>query len=413
MVLAAAIFLAAVSWNQVIPFFPFFMKDLGVKERLVPMWMGWVYAAQSVAAIIAVPFWGKMGDHHGRKPMIIRAGVFLTLIYFGTSLCRTPLQLVVMRFLNGALTGFVPGSFALVATNTPEEHAPRAIATLQTANMAGLIVGPPLGGLLASLFGGYRFSMQVSGVAVLLTTLAVWWLVKEPNRTVLREKTSLLEDFLISLRSPVQLSVMWAIALAWSFGAAINPFLTIHLSHLSGALPLGVKPDVFAGAVFSLPAWAFAFSAYRWTRYGERRGYGYVILVGIFGSAASALALFFAPDKWSFAALYFVSGIWLAAISPSIGAITCTRIEESFRGRAYGIQQSAGTIGGMVMPLAAALIATSFGIRGIFLYVGVVFFAGAFLFRRLLSRWDAPADGSAFTVTAGDLACSRTHPEER
>ena len=386
-VLSITIFLAALSWNQVMPFLSLFLEDLGVKGSNLKWWIGVVFAAQSAASIIAQPFWGKLGDTYGRKPMIIRAGIFLTAIYFAMAFCQTPWQLAVIRFLNGALTGFIPGSFALIATNTPEEVAPRSVATAQSASAVGLIIGPALGGLLAANFG-YRGSMVASGIAVLLSTILVWLLVQEPNKVAPAEKTSLLQDFMISLRCPIQASVLFAVMLAWVFGAAINPYMAPHLREISHGMLDAKSFNVAVGIIFALPALSFLLSAHFWTRLGERWGYERSIRIGLLGGGIGALILSTAHGLWVFGVLYFLVGLILAAISPSIAAITCTRIDEGFRGRAYGIQNSAGTIGGLIAPLTASYIAATLGIHYIFIFTGVLFVLGSFVFQLLVKRWN-------------------------
>lgn len=380
-VLSFTVFLAAVSWNQIMPFLPLFLKGMGVKAGMLPYWIGIVFAAQSLASMLAQPFWGKLGDSYGRKPMIIRAGLCLAGIYFGMSLCHTPWQLAVLRFLNGALTGFIPGSYALIATNTPEEYAPRSVATAQAAANAGLIVGPAFGGFLAGLVG-YEGSMRIAGVAVIVSTLLVWILVNEPNKVQPIEKTSLMQDFRTSVRSPIQSSLMFAVMLAWIYGAAIGPYLTLHLTKLNAG-----NPDWLIGTVYALPAVAFVLTARSWTSLGEQWGYERSIIIGLVGGAVGAVALAFARGIWSFGVLYFVTGVWLAAMAPSVSAITCTKVDESFRGRAYGLQQSAGTFGALIAPLVAAKVAASLGIEAIFVLNAAVLLIGAAVFRAMLARW--------------------------
>lgn len=378
-VLSATIFLAALSWNQIIPFLPLLLKQMGVTDNLL-QWSGIVFAAQAVASILAQPFWGKMGDSYGRKRMVLRAGFCLTAIYFGMSYCSTPLQLAIFRFLNGALTGFIPGSMILIATNTPQEHAPRAVATAQSASAAGLIIGPALGGLLATMVG-YQGSMRVSGAAVLVSTLLVWWLVQEPTKSAPAEKTSLLQDFAVSVRSPVMTSIMFVALLQGIFGAAITPVLTIHLGTLNPH-----APDWLSGLVFSLPAAAFLVSARPWSRFGERRGFDRAILLGMLGGAAGACCLAAANNVWVFAVVYFGASVWLAAISPSAAATICTAVEDTFRGRAYGMQSSAAMVGSLVGPLVATNIGAALGIRSIFVFLGAAMLAGAYGFHLLSGR---------------------------
>ncbi|MEN6355536.1 MAG: MFS transporter [Armatimonadota bacterium] len=377
-VLSITIFLAAASWNQIVPFLPLFLKQMKVGHNLLA-WVGIVFAAQSIAAIIALPFWGKLGDSYGRKTMVIRAGFCLSAVYFGMSISTVPWHLALCRFLNGALTGFIPGSITLIATNTPEEYAPRSVATAQTASAAGLIIGPAIGGLLAAAVG-YRGAMQISGIVDLIATLLVWRLVQEPKKPVALEKTSLLQDFETAFKSPVQVAILFAVFLAWVFGNAINPYLPLHLGNL------GVK-EWLVGIVFSLPAVAFILVAHRWTMLGERIGFERVIIIGLVGGGIFTAMLTIMPNVWMFGLVYFMSGLWVAAVQPSTAALTCTKVDESFRGRAYGIQQSAGTLGALLAPLAAGKIGGIFGLRSIFLATGACLMIGAAVFKWLVDRW--------------------------
>ena len=378
-ILSTTIFLTAVSWNQVMPFLPLFMKDMGLKHNLLG-WVGIVFALQSAASIIAQPFWGKMGDKYGRKPMAIRAGLCLAGIYFAMSFCQTPVQLAVLRFLNGALTGFIPMSMALIATNTPQKHAARSIATAQTASAAGLIVGPAIGGLLAGLVG-YRGSMQVSGAAVFISTLLVLWLVQERSRDEIVEPTSLLQDFGIALRSKVLSSVMLTVMLYGLFVAAISPILALHLSNMNGR----ETTAWLTGIVFSLPPIALVLTAHSWTRFGERLGYHRGILIGLVGAGLCGLALALVHNLWLFSGIFFVAGIFLASLNPSTGALICTRVEAGFRGRAYGMQSSAAMVGSLVAPLAATRIGAAFGLSSVFAFVGISALIGSLAFFLLVN----------------------------
>jgi DHA1 family multidrug resistance protein-like MFS transporter len=88
-----------------------------------------------------------------------------------------------------------------------------------------------------------------------------------------------------------------------------------------------------------------------------------------------------------FGLVYFLSGLWIAAVQPGTAALTCTKVDESFRGRAYGIQQSAGTLGALMAPIAAGKIGGAFGLRSIFLFTGACLLIGAAFFKWLVARW--------------------------
>ncbi|MCX8052432.1 MAG: MFS transporter [Armatimonadetes bacterium] len=384
-VLSITIGLASLSWYQVIPFLPLFIGEMGTPRTMLPYWVGVAFAAQSLGSMLFQPLWGKLADSYGRKPMILRAGFCLSIIYFSMSVCRTPWQLAILRFLNGALTGYIPGSYALIATNTPEEIAPQYVATAQAVSNIGLIAGPALGGLLASLVG-FRGSMLVAGAAVLLSTLVVLCLVEERNRVRPDTQTGLAADFRTALCSPLQLSILFAVMFAWIFGSAISPYLTLHLKGFnSGA------PEWIVGVVYSLPAVSFILTARWWTSLGEKWGYQRSIEIGLIGGGIGSLVLAFVHNIWIFGAVYFATGVFVSALSPSISGLTISRIEESFRGRAYGIQQSAGTFGGFIAPLVAAKVSAVWGIPGIFVFVGTVLIVGSAIFRSLVKRWPRAA----------------------
>jgi MFS transporter, DHA1 family, multidrug resistance protein len=382
-ILSTTIFLTCVSWNQVMPFLPKFIQQMGITDKhALSIWLGLVFALQSVASIVTMPFWGKLGDRYGRKPMAVRAGACLALIYFGMSACRTPLQLVVLRFFNGALTGFIPSSMALIATNTPDEHAPKSLATAQVANSSGLIIGPAIGGWLASLVG-YRGSMLLSGSLVMLSAIAVAVLVQERNKVPVVEQTSLIQDFATSLRSRVLGSIMFTMMVTGIFGAAIAPILVLHLSGLYKDIP-----DWASGTVFSLSPLALALTAHKWTRFGERWGFQRCIQIGLIGGAVTAVLLTFMTGVWTFAAAFFVNGIFLAAILPSASALICTRVDQGFRGRAYGMQSSASMIGTVAGPLLGTRIQDMYGTQYVFLVTGVIMLAGSAGFGALVKGWE-------------------------
>src|SRR5690625_2876132 len=260
-------FLAGASWNLVVPFLPLYLGELGATDSNISQWSGLVYSMHFLSALIMMPIWGKLSDRFGRKPMTIRAGFSLAAIYFAMSMATAPWQLAFFRFLNGALTGFIPMSTALLATNTPKQYASRYVASLQTAVASGNLLGPALGALLAGLFG-IRGAMRVSGTAVLVSALLVLWLVQERHRpTEGAEPSKLIDDFRIALTSPILLIILLINVLASIGSVGIQPILALHVEDLlaiqSQSIPAGMHESVIA-AVFMLPAIGFVLTATRW-----------------------------------------------------------------------------------------------------------------------------------------------------
>jgi len=150
-VLSLALFLVLVAWSSIIPFLPLYLEqELGVKgEAAIKFWTGIIFGISFLTMMIVSPFWGEIADRYGRKLMVIRSGIGLTLVIMLMGFARTPMQLFFLRLINGTISGFNPASVALVSINTPKEKVGFSLGILQAGVVAGSILGPVLGGLLA------------------------------------------------------------------------------------------------------------------------------------------------------------------------------------------------------------------------------------------------------------------------
>jgi len=55
--------------NFVIPFLPFYIKELGISgTEQVTHWSGWIMGAPALVMILVSPIWGYLADRVGRKP---------------------------------------------------------------------------------------------------------------------------------------------------------------------------------------------------------------------------------------------------------------------------------------------------------------------------------------------------------
>lgn len=178
-VLWATQFIAMVGMNLVVPFLPFYIRDLGVADEAeVVRWSGLVFAGPFISALFATPFWGNLGDKYGRKPMVIRAlfGLAVSQVLIGLS--QNVMQVFLFRILQGAISGFIASALALVSTSAPRKRVGYALGVLQSASSGGVILGPFFGGLLADLIG-YREIFFVTAVFCTMGAVAVMYGVEE------------------------------------------------------------------------------------------------------------------------------------------------------------------------------------------------------------------------------------------
>ncbi|HLN62792.1 MAG TPA: MFS transporter, partial [Symbiobacteriaceae bacterium] len=355
-ILWAGNFLAACSFSLVMPFLPRFLEQLGVTENLYA-WSGWTFAISFLASAIMSPVWGNMADRYGRKPMIIRSGFSIGAVYLLMSFATSPYQVFGLRMLNGALSGFIPSSIALIATNTPEVRVGRALALLQTATASGTILGPMLGGTLADLVG-MRLTMQISCGLLLLATVMGIFGVKEKVLGAGRERTSVVQDLRTAVSHPALFALMIAAMLINASIQSLEPILTNFVPGLrmEGAVVWFTQTvfgradahNFIAGFIFSLPAVAILIAAPRWARVGEKIGFAKLLTLGLGAAGLLVMPQALSKTAGTLMALRFLYGLFTAAVQPAINATLAATVHPSFRGRAYGINQSAMFIGSVL-----------------------------------------------------------------
>ena len=367
-VLGCCIFMAAVSYQLVIPFMPKFLGEMNVEPENISFWTGLIFSMQALSVVIATPIWGKLGDTYGRKPMILRAGFVISIMYLALYFCHTPSQLLLVRFINGFFTGFIPASVTLISTNTPKKKVLSYVATAQTLSAAGQIIGPSIGGFLGSTHG-FRTISIYGAIAVFISTLAVVFFVIERNKPMAEkiEKTSILEDLKTSVKSPIIKRLMFVNFLQGFCINGIMPFIVIHLGYISADIP-----SWFIGTIYSVPAIAMIMTAQIWSKFGKKTSYYMTLTIGIIGAGINILIMANVGNIWSFALFFLLYGIFNSAVTTNTTAKTVIDIKDNFRGRALSVQSSCVMLGCVIAPLSSGFISKIYNTEISFVIIGVI-----------------------------------------
>ena len=376
--LVAAVILCGASYTMIIPFLPLYLLELGVSSDNVKMWAGVVFAASFLVAAVLAPYWGRRADRSGKKRMIIRAGLMLSLSYFLGAWVRNPMEMVLVRVFQGIASGFVPASMALVASSSPPEKMGFCMGVMQTALVVGGIIGPLMGGTLSHLFG-MRTSFLLSAVILSSATFAVWRLVQEPERLVEPMKSSLLDDLKTAFHNRVLVRMLCLLFTVQMVSMTLQPLMSLYVAELQGTLT-GV--GLTTGFIFSLSGAASAIAAPLWGRAGQRRPLRVLLAAAFVGAGLSNMGQFFAPGIAPFAGLQFLMGLFLIGVFPTINMIAIQSSDTGFHGRVFGLTNAANQLGCMAGPLAGGLISSWTGIRPVFLLTGsILVMLGAYSFR--------------------------------
>lgn len=354
------------SFSMVVPFLPLFLMQIGVHHHIAT-WSGALYSVSFLAGAISSPFWGAMADRYGRKPMIIRAGFVLFFVYTMTAFVTNPYELLALRIIQGLLSGYIPGAIALVATNTPEESIGYALSMISAASSTGTILGPLLGGLIAHFLNN-RIAFASAGIFVLLSTLLVIFWVKEENFVKATQPSSMMATFKdAAANRPLLAALLLNMFTALSI-MTIEPVITLYIAQLTHST---VNASLIAGFVFSLSGIASALFAPLWGRLADKIGFPKVLLFGLIGGALWTFMQLPFENIWWFASIRFIYGIFFSAVFPAINGLVVTSSTPSFRGRAFGLNQTANQLGSMLGPIIGGFVVDSTSIHGLFWITGI------------------------------------------
>lgn len=365
--LVAAVILSGASYTMIIPFLPLYLLEMGVQQANVKMWTGVVFAAAFLVAAALAPYWGRRADRSGKRRMILRAGIGLGITYFLGALVRDPFELVLMRVLQGYASGFVPASMALVASSAPPEKLGFCMGIMQTGLVIGGIIGPLMGGMLSHLFG-MRMSFVAASLIIFLSTAAVGWLVTEPEQTGEPVRTSLTDDMRTAFRNQVLVRLLGLLFVVQAVSMTLQPLTSLYMAELQGTTQ---GAGLVTGFVFSLSGLASAIAAPLWGRAGQNGNARHVLTAAFAGAGLFNLGQYFAADIPQFAALQFLTGLFLIGVFPTINMIAIRSSDTGFQGRVFGLTNAANQLGCMVGPLAGGAVSSWSGIRPVYLLTGI------------------------------------------
>ena len=394
-IITASMTVLAICYTMIIPFLPIYLLELGVPKDDVALWSGLVFGITFLIAGIMAPIWGKIADNKGKKRMALRAGFAIAVSYVLIGMVSNEYELLLGRAFVGFANGFYPAAMTMVSLSVDEKQVGRALGIFQTGLILGNVVGPFLGGAIESIVG-MRPVFYVSGVAVLIATLAVLFFVKEPKLHTDEsnedgkskqpiKSTSLREDFKAVQQQPVLLRLLWIFFFMQCAIMMLQPILALYVGDMQGTME---GAAIISGTILSIGGLAGSLTTNIWVRIGERRGYFKTISYCMLGSGVVLLLQSLPVGIWWFGVLQVLIGSCIVGINPSLSAAVTLNTDPSFRGRMFGMTTTAQQFGSMVGPVFASIVSTYVGISYVFSITGLLLLYMGFQARKMSVQHD-------------------------
>jgi MFS family permease len=376
--LLLAEFIVWLGFGALLPVLPLYFTQQGVDLAL----LGVVIAAWPAARLVGEPLFGWLADRTARVPLMVggllATGVFsiLPLVFTG------PMAFLILRAGSGLATAaYDPAARGYLTDATPPARRGEAFGLYGAFQMGGLLLGPAIGALGATWFGGISFVFVFGGVAAWLAAIPIGLRGRETGQrthpapspdatefppeapsTTRRAAADFDADRGLSdggssrLHAPTRLwnrgliAVLVINAGGYFAGGTYEVIWSLFLQHLGAGLDLiGLTFAMFGLPVLLLSPFA--------GRLVDRRGALAFIIIGSILPAITGIAYTRIGDPLLAIPLILVEATGFAMLNPALYAVVAANSPVGRSSTAQGIFGAAGTVGFIVASLIAGVLA--------------------------------------------------------
>jgi MFS family permease len=349
----------------VLPLLPFYAESMGA----TPLQVTVLVASFSAMQLAAAPFWGRVSDRVGRRPLLILSLFASSFSYLVFGLADSFWLLLVSRMAAGAAGGTITIAQAYIADSTSHDERARGMGHLGAASGLGVMLGPAIGGFVSDWWGLGAPGFVAAGFCA-LNALAAFYLVPESHPHEHRTQPGQAATFRTWIRSltAYPLSVLLSVYfLTISSFAAMTAVLALYLERSFGV----DQKDM--GLLFTLSgATTVVVRGVLLGRLVKRFGESLTARLGICSLLASLLSLPLLPSaRWAMAVVPLYA-FGAGTLFPALASMVSRATDRASQGSILGGSQVVGGLGRVIGPLWAGFFFQSIGISTPFTFGAVL-----------------------------------------
>ena len=337
--LLALAFLDLLGFGMLIPDIQIRLDGMGS-----PGWMiGVVLSSMFVAQILISPFWGRLSDRVGRKPIVVTCTFISALAMAVYGLATNPAWILASRVLAGVGAANIAIAQAYVADLDASGSKVTAMGRISAAISAGLIAGPAIGGWLAAA-GGNRILGFVAASASALGGLAALFLLPKVQPSPREERPRATLQLLKEV--PGLRRLFFVIAMGW-----------LALATLEGTFGRLIKDNLGLGTgefgtIFAYESLlSLIIQSALLSKIQKLGGASAILRFSYVVMGVGLLVFPFSPGLW---ALFIGSTLYAsgsAIANPTANALCSDLTPVERQGELFGLMQSATRFGFIVGPV--------------------------------------------------------------
>jgi MFS transporter, DHA1 family, tetracycline resistance protein len=371
--LLSVMFINMMGFGVIVPFLPFYAASFHAS----PWQIGLVFSAYSIGSFFGEPFWGRLSDRLGRKPILVSTVAANCLCYAALPFAPNIWFAIVIRILGGMAAGNGSVVQGYIADVTPPELRAGRMARLGGAYNLGFILGPFVGGVLANPSAGtagYHLPLLVSSGLAACSAIGIALVVRESRQRGhdVGPQAGRWVMFGFALRHPVVGRLM---LLTFSVGiafTAIESTFALWARQRFGWEPrdiglcFGVTGAVSAGCQFLLTG-----------PLSRRFGEGRMLAAGMAGTVLFNALQTISPGGAVTVALLALMALSQSVAFPNAGALLSRSVDPDHQGQIMGLNNAIGALARVVGPQFGMMLLV-WNINGAF-YLGALIVAPAIL----------------------------------
>ncbi|CAN5409785.1 tetracycline resistance MFS efflux pump [soil metagenome] len=340
------VFIDLVGFGLIIPVLPTYARELHASDTTV----GFLMASYSVMQFIFTPFWGRLSDRVGRRPILLVSLFASSIGYMVWGFSNSLLMLFLARMIAGAGNANIAVAQAYVSDVTTRENRARGMGMVGAAFGLGFVLGPAIGGICAG-FGLAMIGFVAAGFSLLDFVLTFFFLPEPPTRSKAgSERYGNGPSFYLDTIKDPSLKVSLAIFFISTFAFANMETTLVLLTHDQFKFTTNMNSWMFTyiGVLIVMVQGGMIHRLSK--KYGEKK------LIGV-GTFLAAVGLLLTPATVNLVVL----GLALALLAVGSGINNpsnqsmLSKLAASDRiGGVLGVGQSLATLGRILGPIVGA-----------------------------------------------------------
>lgn len=364
------VFIYLLGFGIVIPIIPILSVQMGASA----LQAGLLLSVYSLMQFIFSPYWGRLSDKYGRRPILLICLLGEVFSYLVFAFARNLEWLFIARILSGFFGASISTASAYISDITPPEERSKGMALIGAAFGLGFLFGPAIGGgltiwaekLSPDPYFKTSFSAYWISALCLVTFAFAWKYLKETNThkkapEKIRRLTQIIKFFKVPTVGPlIMVFLLSSIAMS-----SMEATLVLYTKE---KFNWGIKEVSFGFAYIGIMI--IFTQGFLVRRLIPKIGEKHVLRAGLILMTLGLSGIAFAESIYFLAVTQTLLSIGMGLTNPSILGSISLLTDPAEQGAALGTTQGMASFGRIVGPALGGALFGALAIEAPFILSG-------------------------------------------